>query len=68
MSDERFCVNCGRTDLDLICSRCNENNIVTYEKKKEQNLISEFLVDLKRKYRNDVEYTIMVEKWEKRKQ
>lgn len=62
MSDERFCVNCGRTDLDLICSRCNENNIVTYEKKKEQNLISEFLEDLNVENRGD-----MIEKWERRK-
>ncbi len=57
-----FCVNCGNKQLDLICTKCNEKNIRTYENK----LIEEFLEDLRRLPDSKASFRLL-EKWEARK-
>jgi len=44
-TSELFCVNCGNTELDLICQNCHDKMITFYEKRKEDKLIREFLRD-----------------------
>ncbi|HEC40832.1 MAG TPA: hypothetical protein ENI29_21490 [bacterium] len=65
-SERRFCVNCGNTELDLLCTKCNENNIITYEKKKEVSLITEFLEDIYNHFNFLITIKDLIKKWESR--